>query len=435
MKKLLIILLGMACVAASAQEIIELPLTLHDGYGHFPFGMSGLSTNKAIEKYTDDEWIETRLKASDMKLPEGLTDVEWGDIETNFPQFAYQNYLAGKITRETYESVKNNRWPVDTTMLSQTPVETRIVFAIGKNTAGEMTMVVDTNANRDLTDDARFILPENPEMHRTEVSAQVFRDDKIVSVTVPLSFCHEPERNLIWHNFPLYATTEFRGEKLALADPISFSFSDFMLVKVREDMAPEANYRINELYEKNNFLEFGGELWRIVEVNTNRMALVLENTELSKNELETNQTGFKAPAFEGREFTTGETISLESLRGKFVLLDFWGTWCGPCIAAIPEMKKLYENTSREQLEIIGIVERSKPEWVAEAIEKHGITWPQLVSGPENDIVKKYNVTGFPTLILIAPDGTVVLDVPSPEIVQLLIERLNESSAAAEKAEN
>ncbi len=414
-KKLLIgALLSIVCMAGYAQKskIIELPLTVHTGdYGHSPeVSMMGLSTNKDFERYENDSWKETRLKASELKLPDEPVDIEWGDVETNIYQDVYQNYLAGKITPTFYADLQESwNWVPDTTMLSKTPVNTGIVFATWKNEAGEKVLVVDRNGNRDLTDDPQFIptgeFPNDSlaRLYAIKVAVEVFRNNKITSIMLPVFFNYNSHDDMLWCNFPNYMTAEFRGEKLVLWDLHSLSYKSFILAKMREDNI----YPTKELYNETHFIDLGGELWRIIGVNTNRMTLILENAGTSRDNVEANQTGFRAPAFEGKEFTTGEPLSLESLRGKYVLLDFWGTWCAPCIRGLPDVKKLYEETSRERFEIVGIAHDSSSEAITALIDRGFITWPQLVSESENDIVKRYNIDSYPSYVLVDPEGFVV----------------------------
>lgn len=99
-------------------------------------------------------------------------------------------------------------------------------------------------------------------------------------------------------------------------------------------------------------------------------------------------------------------------RGKYVLLDFWASWCGPCIAAFPMMKQLHESNANRGLRIIGIsIDEDGDSW-REAVEKHHLPWLQVhetaVSKADRSAASDlYGITGVPTLVLIAPDGKVI----------------------------
>ncbi len=103
----------------------------------------------------------------------------------------------------------------------------------------------------------------------------------------------------------------------------------------------------------------------------------------------------------------GSVVSLSDLRGKFVIIDFWGTWCGPCMAGVPHMKA-FRDKYAGKLEILGISNDKKAEVWRAAIEKNGMNWPNIRIGTgENDFVAKFNVQGFPTKILISPEGIIL----------------------------
>ena len=116
-----------------------------------------------------------------------------------------------------------------------------------------------------------------------------------------------------------------------------------------------------------------------------------------------------APLFEATTFD-GRTVSLTDYRGKFVFLEFWGTWCGPCLQQMPKIKKVYETFKDDKnFVMLGM----NLDWEAEKAEKYiaaeGLNWPQLSLGnmAESDIVNKYGIGEVPTSILISPNGKIV----------------------------
>ncbi len=99
-------------------------------------------------------------------------------------------------------------------------------------------------------------------------------------------------------------------------------------------------------------------------------------------------------------------FSTDVWKGKFYLIDFWGSWCGPCIADFPDLKKL-KMQFPNQLEVLGIAQDKDEAW-KKAIEAHGLNWTHILNGTQNDdFVSRLNVIGFPTKILVDPNGTIV----------------------------
>lgn len=104
----------------------------------------------------------------------------------------------------------------------------------------------------------------------------------------------------------------------------------------------------------------------------------------------------------------GEIIKLSSLKGKYVILDFWASWCGPCLREIPNLIELYEQYKGLGLEIYSISldnQAQRSNWL-DAIEKHEMDWIHVSSlkGWGCPIVELYNVTAVPSIFIINPEG-------------------------------
>lgn len=146
----------------------------------------------------------------------------------------------------------------------------------------------------------------------------------------------------------------------------------------------------------------------------------LEREAAKKNTVEGNV----APDFTLKSID-GKNISLSSLKGKVVVLDFWGSWCGWCIKGMPEMKKYYEKYNGK-LEILGVdCNDTEEKWKA-AVEKHQLPWKHVYNPRSNrEVLTKYAVSGFPTKVLVDPKGNIVklLAGEDPAFYQLLDEVL------------
>jgi tetratricopeptide (TPR) repeat protein len=102
----------------------------------------------------------------------------------------------------------------------------------------------------------------------------------------------------------------------------------------------------------------------------------------------------------------GEHITLEDLRGKVVLLDFWGTWCPPCVESVPELRNLYKRYSKEgTFMILGISSDSDEEEWREFTVKNKMVWPQY-RDKDRRIQRAFGIRAYPTYILIDHEGIV-----------------------------
>lgn len=93
-------------------------------------------------------------------------------------------------------------------------------------------------------------------------------------------------------------------------------------------------------------------------------------------------------------------------KGKYVLVDFWASWCGPCRGEIPNIKAVYEKYAGENFEVLGVATWDKPEDTMKAIEEEGVTYPQIINA-EKAGSDAYGIQGIPEIILFGPDGTIL----------------------------
>ncbi|MBV7328718.1 TlpA family protein disulfide reductase [Chloroflexi bacterium TSY] len=102
---------------------------------------------------------------------------------------------------------------------------------------------------------------------------------------------------------------------------------------------------------------------------------------------------------------SGEELSLVDLRGQFVLVNFWATWCVPCRKEMPYFQALADEHS-EELVVLGINMREDAERIQPFVDEMGITFPILLD-PPNDLLLEHNVRGLPVSYVVGPDGTIV----------------------------
>lgn len=140
-------------------------------------------------------------------------------------------------------------------------------------------------------------------------------------------------------------------------------------------------------------------------------------------DLEKRKTGI--PGVQAAVFSSagidGQQVSLADFKGKYVLLDFWASWCVPCRKLNPHLKELYTRYKDKGFEVIGVSDDdSKPEAWKKAVDQDGLPWKQVLRGlkvvrngdgvnfdKSKDISERYNIHSLPTQILVDPTGMII----------------------------
>lgn len=107
--------------------------------------------------------------------------------------------------------------------------------------------------------------------------------------------------------------------------------------------------------------------------------------------------------------TNGKMIKLSDFKGKLILLDFWGSWCGPCRESNPELVKLYAKYKEKGFEVFGVAADTRKDWWLKAIKEDGLTWTNVcdLRGDKNKASLMYGVSGYPTNYLIDRNGIII----------------------------
>jgi thiol-disulfide isomerase/thioredoxin len=133
----------------------------------------------------------------------------------------------------------------------------------------------------------------------------------------------------------------------------------------------------------------------------------------------------------------GKLLSSKSLQGKVVLLDFWGTWCPPCVSAVPSLRELSRDMRGEPFVLVSVAVEEDDGPVKQFVQRYQMDWPQ-VWDPNAAFARQAGISRFPTYILLDQDGKVLNTVVGTsrgveKSLRAQVETAVQSAKAAKKA--
>lgn len=392
----------------------KIPITFEKGYG--PIWPWFDPINWINHKDTSDLLIGTYAQLKG--LPIGWKNLRTGLIKFDARQYIFQNVAAGNITAQQYKKILSygHKNPSEAG-LSNRQIKCYVYIATGVD-HGVTKMIIDANNNLDFSDDKpfeprQFNLKRNDEFAKsaTMVSYERYCNGRIIKGKVPVLILSKQTNNgdtLFEYNIPQYAKGSFEesGSTYELAVS-SFYFITTTYItceialtrqgSIREKISPDS------LITQNGIIRINNTDYRNKGVDICNRVLLLERIADTANTYSL-QTGFKAPLFEGKDFLTGKSVGLNDFRGKYVLLDFWGTWCAPCRAEIPYLKEAYKKFSSKGLVILSVAVQDSPDSLRAYIQRDQIRWGQILSQKIND---EYKIYAYPSNFLIDPEGKII----------------------------
>jgi thiol-disulfide isomerase/thioredoxin len=368
-------------------------------------------------------------------IPANLTQTMIKELDLQPPQGMYELYkrLNGKMPPEML--VKElGRYHTDTLSLSRFPIKHTVHILSGIAANGKRVLITDTNNNLDFSDDKQLVYDTaapGPGAKNTEdqvpgqeVDYQFAYKGKVYDRRINLqmspwqtAFSYsnaEEQRHYIvaFVNEFRAGTAKIGGKEFAITCVTAFhppfcydSVNTKIFISERSHNASSAAYNLGDtiLVQDNKY--------NIAAIDPMGRGIVFKYAGKGKS-ITGSEPGQYAypiacPAMDGQAF------ALNALRGRYVLLDFWGSWCNPCISAIPGLVNL-DQKYRDILSIVNIAYDEKKNLPAlhKLIKENKMQWIHLFEDNKDkssaSIVNRFKVEAFPTQILIDPEGKIIL---------------------------
>ncbi|MCH8534176.1 MAG: TlpA family protein disulfide reductase [Flavobacteriaceae bacterium] len=407
---LLVLLSSCKETETKKDKFIELPVSRNLTTGTFSNSLGGESTYKSTKDTINNPWQNLYLDLNG--VPKNWNWSKLGDINTNYNQSVYQGFYQGKVDINLKNEILANE---DTTFLTKKNIKTSVGFVYGEDEHGNLKIILDQNNNLDFSDDEILDLKsfkdftafeDDKENEAIQFQYERLLNGEIIPAKGKVYFCYNEAYNMLFSSFIEHGLASFKNQKIEVyGNNLSYSDTKIFLVNEEDNLLEKPSRET--LIQKDGYLILNDQLYKNHGVNPNKDMLVLEKMEGDTNHFKSAQVGFMHFPIEGNNFLTQEPLTTTNLTSDYTLLDFWATWCGPCIQEMPYLDSLYQKTTRKEFEIIGLVGDSNEEDLIKSLNKLNITWPHLFLSENHPTLLDYAIKGYPTNYLIDANGKIV----------------------------
>lgn len=410
-------------LAAQANATIAISLSRVAGVGPFYKNSKFIRTKKIDANYTG--------------MPKDLEQSAFFEISLHPNQDIFDRSKKSLSLNE-YEQAHLTA-NIDTNQLAKEEIDHTVSIFVGLNKQNKF-IIFDANQNDDFSDDHVFefdlshfskgdeyweihspTILLNYERFNPKTNNNIKRD--VVAKIYPFNNNDDHDKlpfSLLSDEHRLGTfTTEQKKYNIALAILSPFS-DDFSNVEIAFSPFGKKFNRTEEKAKIGSYIRLGEQDFLVERITPIGDTLFLKPTEQVPNQ--TNHTSKTIAPF-AMEDLTGTLINTQDYKDQYLLLNFWGTWCGPCVKKVPYLNQIYETASTKNLEIIGIVKDQNQEIVKEFLTAHRIKWKNIfedfVDLSETRLTELFQISSYPVMILYLPNGEGVIRAETLEEVEKL----------------
>jgi thiol-disulfide isomerase/thioredoxin len=311
-----------------------------------------------------------------------------------------------------------------------------IPVLIGLTSSNEKVIIIDENMNNDLTDDKIIYFPDtltgtsagNYKHFKTYINTGAGKEDQNnIPVEFDYTIIKPPHLHIdlgdsVENNF-FFAIRPLQYRKTTLLVD-NTSYTCLLLTTKILDFGKNSSYLVvssdtNLLHDFNENGSYHAKFFLGDVVLAGNKKYIFESIAPSGDSLTLRplrpdsilygaKPGFYANKFSATDILTKHSLTNNTYPGDYLLLDFWGTWCGPCLSILDDQKKLHSNIEYQKIKMIGICYDTDENAVGEFLRKNKIDWPQIFDAKNSStFVTLFDVRSYPSFILIDPEGKII----------------------------
>ncbi len=419
MKKYILFILLVTLISCNNKREVNtkvevLNLNSKIGISDFDFKVNSISWSPINPK---NPWKKT---LPDFKgIPKNWQKVNVEEVVYDLYQFVYQHYYLGNFTKEEFLGYVSS-WKIDTISVkySKKPILCSFNIAIGvKNDS--LVYKLDKNRNNDFSDD-KLNFPMNLDMvNNSNLVSNVnpfkyeyINQGKINYKDIPIIIVKK--ENNMYYSIPQYFETSYNGNKLHVANGFR------MVPFIDNTNLKYGDCQNRQIVLKDEFIQLENNIYKNLGANFRKMTLMLQKMP-KDTVLYSTQVGYLAKTFSAKDVLSDSLIDLNNYRGKFVLINFWGSWCKGTCNTMHKINEAYKYFKGKDIEFISIAMDNKKA-MKKFITENQLMWNHILSTRKNNIFELYGHIGTGSIYLLDKNGRIITNDIKPDHIISRIEK-------------
>ncbi|TNJ41200.1 TlpA family protein disulfide reductase [Tamlana fucoidanivorans] len=424
MKRIIYLIFILLIGCSDSKTDFRIKLDSQEGYGTFMPGRVILWPNTDSLIYKN--------------IPKDIDEYVVRSLSLQPSQYYWNKYLDGSIEKEQFENIAKY-YRIDTTKLTNETVDCEVLFLIGTK-SNKRIIIIDTDNDEDFGNEKilEYEYPLTNEKQKeiestlpiVTVHFDYFENSQLITKetkvkpspykgSLGLTFNTDNEiekKYFLFASFPEHKEghVDFNGVDYIICVSNGFSRVNYATNRLSVFITPQSDSLSSELngdipYEIGDVFNVKGHDYLIDSVTNWGDEIFIKY--LGENTKPVGITeGHYMPKFEAKHLDNS-VFELKQHHDKYILLDFWGTWCNPCIKLIPELKKINSEYSNDKFVLVSVAYDSDPKKVTDFISRENMNWEHLFVNQnqedKNSLIEKLKISSYPSTILIAPDGKII----------------------------